>query len=124
MSLDNPSPEVKQAVDAAIAWFKTAQLTGIRVERRSDDKAPRGFNKVVIDDPSAPPIWARFYEIGANRPIFSDRDGIAKHSLAEIGYERRNGYNWLDYWPRKLLEKEYPAWQAKWEPAAQPRDAN
>ena len=37
-------------------------------------------------------MWARFYEIGTNRPIFSDRDGFAKHDLSEIGYERRNGY--------------------------------
>ncbi len=124
MSLDQPSPEVKQAIDAAIAWFKAAQLTNIRVERRPDDKAPRGFNKVVVKDSSAPPIWARFYEIGANRPIFSDRDGIAKHDLAEIGYERRNGYNWLDYWPQQLLKTEYPAWQAKWEPDARPSSAN
>jgi hypothetical protein len=34
---------------------------------------------------------------------------VAKHDLAEIGYERRNGYAWLGYWPRDLLEKEYPA---------------
>ena len=58
-------------------------------------------------------MWARFSEIGTNRPIFSDRDGVAKHDLAEIGYERRNGYSWLGTWPAPLLEKEYPAWKAK-----------
>jgi PelA/Pel-15E family pectate lyase len=124
MSLDNPSPEVKQSIDTAVAWFKAAQLTGVRIERRPDDKAPRGFNKVVINDPAAPPMWARFYEIGDNQPIFCDRDGIAKHDLAQIGYERRNGYNWLDYWPQQLLKTEYPAWQAKWEPAAPSSSAN
>jgi lysophospholipase L1-like esterase len=36
---------------------------------------------------------------------------VAKHELAAIGYERRNGYAWLGYWPARLLEKEYPAWK-------------
>jgi hypothetical protein len=29
--------------------------------------------------------------------------------LAEIGYERRNGYAWCGTWPAALLEKDYPA---------------
>jgi hypothetical protein len=56
-------------------------------------------------------MWARFYEIGTNRPIFCDRDGVPKSHLADIGHERRNGYSWLGYWPQSLLEKDYPAWK-------------
>jgi PelA/Pel-15E family pectate lyase len=114
MSLDSPSPRVVQAVQSAVAWFTAAELHGIREEVRADAKSPKGTNKVIVHDASAPPMWARFYEIGTNRPIFSDRDGVAKHDLAEIGYERRNGYAWLGYWPRRLLETEYPAWRQKW----------
>jgi pectate lyase len=114
MSLDNPSPEVVRAVDGAVAWFESAKLNGIRQVVVKDEKGPRGTNKIVVKDPSAPPLWARFSEIGTNRPIFSDRDGIAKHDLAEIGYERRNGYAWLGTWPQKLLADEYPAWKRKW----------
>ena len=58
-------------------------------------------------------MWARFYEIETNQPIFSGRDGVKKYSLAEIEYERRNGYAWLGYWPETLLAKDYPAWKAK-----------
>lgn len=114
MSLDDPSPEVVRAVEGAVAWFEAAKLKGIRVDVVKDDKSPKGTNKVVVKDPAAPPMWARFYEIGTNQPIFSDRDGVAKHDLADIGYERRNGYAWLGYWPAHLLEKEYPAWHARW----------
>jgi PelA/Pel-15E family pectate lyase len=110
MSLESPSPQVIQAVQAAVAWFKAAELHGIRQEVRPDAKSPKGTNKVVVNDPAAPPMWARFYEIGTNRPIFADRDGVPKHDLAEIGYERRNGYAWLGYWPQHLLTNEYPAW--------------
>jgi PelA/Pel-15E family pectate lyase len=113
MSLDDPSPEVVRAVEGAVAWFEAAKLTGIRQVVQPDAKAPKGRNKVVVKDATAPPVWARFYEIGTNKPIFADRDGVAKHDLAEIGYERRNGYSWLSYWPQKLLAEEYPAWKKK-----------
>jgi PelA/Pel-15E family pectate lyase len=114
MSVDSPNPAVSEAVRCAVAWFEQATLKGIRREVLRDPASPTGRNKVVIRDPSAPPMWARFYEIGTNRPIYADRDGIAKHDLSEIGYERRNGYAWLGYWPQRLLETEYPAWQKKW----------
>ncbi len=114
MSLDHPSPEVVQAVEGAVAWFEAAKLKGIRVIVKDDAKSPTGKDKVVVNDPAAPLMWARFYEIGTNQPIFADRDGVAKHNLAEIGYERRNGYTWLGYWPQRLLEREYPVWKQKW----------
>lgn len=111
MSLDKPSPEVIAAVDAAVAWLEAAKITGMRVDLVDDPKAPKGKDKRVVADPQAPPQWARFYEIGTNEPIFCDRDGIAKHKLSEIGYERRNGYSWLGEYAKELLEKEYPEWK-------------
>jgi PelA/Pel-15E family pectate lyase len=69
-----------------------------------------------VKDAGAKPMWARFYEIGTNKPIFSGRDGVKKYSLAEIEYERRNGYAWLGYWPEELLAKEHPAWKARHSP--------
>jgi PelA/Pel-15E family pectate lyase len=113
MSLEKPSADVVKAVEGAVAWFESAKIPGIRVEVRKDPKSPTSKDRVVVNDVSAPPMWARFSEIGTNRPIFSDRDGIAKHNLADIGYERRNGYAWLGHWPQRLLEKEYPAWKQK-----------
>lgn len=111
MSLKDPSPEVVDAVEAAVAWFDAVKLVGIRQVERPDPHSPTGRNKVVVDDPSAPPLWARFYEIGTNRPLFADRDGVPKSRLADIGYERRNGYAWLVSSPQSLLEREYPAWK-------------
>jgi PelA/Pel-15E family pectate lyase len=96
-----------------MAWLESAKLTGIRVLQKADPESPKGWNKVVVDDPKAAPLWARFYEIPTNKPLFADRDGVAKYNLAEIGYERRNGYAWLGTWPAALLEKEYPAWKRR-----------
>jgi PelA/Pel-15E family pectate lyase len=114
MSLDNPSPEVVRAVQGAVAWFEAGKLSGMRLATKEDKNAPKGRDRVVVEDPSAPPLWARFYEIGTNRPLFADRDGVAKYRLSDIGYERRNGYAWLGTWPAGLLEREYPAWKGKW----------
>lgn len=111
MSLDEPSPEIARAVEAAVAWFEAVKLTGIRVVSVKDAKGPKGVNKVVVTDPTAPPLWARFYAIETGKPVFADRDGVPKPALADIGYERRNGYAWHGTWPQRLLEVEYPAWK-------------
>jgi len=106
MSLDPPSPEVMRAVRAGAAWFELARLTGIRETKVNG-------NKVIVNDPNAPPLWARFYEIDTNRPIFSGRDGVKKYSLAEIEAERRNGYAWYGMWGERVAG-DYARWKAKW----------
>jgi len=116
MGIDKPGPEVIAAVQGAVAWFDEAKLLGIRVERVHDPSAPGGRDKIVVKDPTAPPLWARFNEIGTNKPIFCSRDGIPRETLAEISHERRNGYSWLTGRPAKLLAEDYPAWQKKWVP--------
>jgi len=116
MSIDNPNPDVIEAIQGAVTWFDRAKLAGIREINKSDKSTPRGYDKVIIKDPNAPPLWARFYEIGTNRPIFGDRDGKVYYAMPEISPERRTGYTWYGNWPAELLDKDYPAWQKKWEP--------
>jgi len=115
MNIDNPNPEIIQAIQGAVAWFDRAALTGIR-QINKPDQSERGFDKVIIKDATAPPIWARFYQIGTNRPLFCGRDGKIKYSLAEIEHERRTGYSWYGRGPAELLNRDYPAWQKKWAP--------
>jgi PelA/Pel-15E family pectate lyase len=114
MSLDKPNLEIRRAIEGAMGWFEAAQIKGLKVVEFADAAAPGGKDKRVVADPVAPPLWARFYEIGTNRPIFCDRDGVAKRQLSEIGHERRNGYGWFGNWPATLLEKDYPVWMQKW----------
>lgn len=109
MSQPNPSQEIKDAVNAAVQWFQEVKITGYKFEAVAAPGTPKGTDKQLAPD-SASVIWARYYEIGTNKPFFSDRDGVKKYSLQEIGYERRNGYAWYGEWPKKLLEKSYPAW--------------
>jgi len=67
----------------------------------------------IVADPNAEPLWARFYELASNRPIFLDRDSMVRYSLAEIGQERRGGYAWYGNWADELLAKDYPEWRSK-----------
>ncbi len=117
MDVDRPAPEIVDAIQGAVAWFDDAKLMGMRKVRKVDNTAPKGWDTIVIRDPDAPPIWARFYGIGTNKPIFCSRDGIPRDTLAEISYERRNGYSWLGDAPSDLLTNDYPRWQRRWAPA-------
>jgi PelA/Pel-15E family pectate lyase len=113
MGVERPDARIVEAVESAVAWFKQSKLSGIKVVEKRDASLPNGFDRVVVEDASAGPLWARFYEIGANRPIFSGRDSVIKYSLAEIEHERRTGYGWYTNAPAGLLEKDYPAWRKK-----------
>ncbi len=113
MSIEDPSPAVVDAVESAIAWFKQTQLQGIKWIQTQDASQPGGIDRVVVKDPEAGPIWARFYEIGSNRPVFVGRDSVVKYSVAEIEHERRVGYAWYVEAPANLLKTDYPAWRDK-----------
>ena len=116
MSIDEPTPEVRAAVAGAVAWFERSALTGIRIDSVRDPRAPRGFDRVVVEDPTAGPLWARFYTLDTNQPVFADRDGVPRPRLADIGVERRTGYAWYGDQPRKLLEVEAARWRRRHAP--------
>lgn len=111
MDLKNPSPEVIASIEGAVKWFEAHKLEGIRLEKQTNAEGKKDL--VVLDDSAATPLWARFYDLETEKPFFCDRDGVKKDTLAEIGYERRNGYGWYTDTPSKIL-RNYPKWKAKW----------
>jgi len=113
MRVERPEPDVVAAVEAAVAWLSSVALHGLRVERRAAERLPGGIDVLAVPDASAPPIWARFYEIGTNRPVFTGRDAAVRYRLEDVEHERRVGYAWYVTRPARLLEKEYPAWKAR-----------
>jgi PelA/Pel-15E family pectate lyase len=104
MSIDRPSPAVVRAIEAGVAWYRRSQIDGVRVVLADGDR-------VVRPDPAAPPIWARFYQIGTNRPILAGRDGVIRYSLADVERERRAGYGWYGAWGTPVLER-HAVWRA------------
>ncbi len=110
MSIEEPTPEIINAVEHAVEWFRNVAIHGIRCEDFTD--AEERNDSRIVKDPDAGPLWARFYELGTNRPIFLDRDSVVRYSLSEIGQERRGGYDYYGNWAAKLLRDEYPQWRA------------
>lgn len=105
MSLDNPSPKIVEAIEAGVQWYQGAKLTGIRQDKIDG-------NKVIVKDPAAPPLWARFYEIETGRPFFCGRDGVKKYDISQIEAERRNGYAWYGEWGQTVFA-EYAKWKQR-----------
>lgn len=112
MSIEKPSNEVIEAVNAAVTWFEKVKITGLKEIKEYNEKG-KVNRKTMIPDENAPAIWARFMELDNNKPFFCDRDGIKKYSIDEIGEERRNGYAWFTNAPEKVLKK-YPKWKEKY----------
>lgn len=120
MGIDKPSKEIINSVQSAVRWLNDSKIFGIKIETISapieEYKWRRSStDKVVINDPKAPPIWTRFYELGTHKPLFCNRDSKVVYSLAEVERERRDGYGWYTYDPQQVLDL-YPNWQKKWTP--------
>ncbi|MDS0528030.1 pectate lyase [Clostridium sp. SHJSY1] len=92
------TPQINASIKAATDWFKATGITGIKVVKANGDV------KVVNDTSVKTPIWARFYQIGTNKPIFVGRDGVVKYKLADIDQERRTGYAWYGSWGSSIIK--------------------
>ncbi|TWU12995.1 Pectic acid lyase [Symmachiella macrocystis] len=118
MELPHPSPEVIEAVESAMAWFEASKIEGLRIKTipitpvRFENFTAK-IDRIEVQDPQAPPIWTRYYEIETNRPFFCNRDGIKVYRLADVKLERRVGYGWYGNWPVHLKTDLYPAWKAR-----------
>ena len=100
-AIERPTPAVTAAIDGAMAWFRAVAIRGIRVEAFTGPDGTR--DRRVVADGAAPLLWARFYELGTNRPIFLGRDSVVRYAFSEIEAERRNGYAYYGTWPAALL---------------------
>ncbi|WP_231758282.1 pectate lyase [Microbulbifer elongatus] len=103
MTIENPSPPVRDAIDSAAGWFEKHRIDGLRYRRGEVLPA-------LMPDENADPLWGRFYDIDSSRPVFGDRDGSIQFEIKKISAERREGYAWYSERPYKAL-KEYRKWK-------------
>jgi PelA/Pel-15E family pectate lyase len=112
MSMEPPTPEIKNAVESAVAWFESSKITGYEVVSSLNAVGGRVFT--LKPNPNAAPLWARFYELGTNRPIFVTRDVKIFYNLSDLDQSGRDkGYNWYVTQPQSLLDNDYPKWRAR-----------
>jgi Pectic acid lyase len=97
-------------IDNSATYTQLIFLARVFIARK-DERHRAAF--LVVKDPGAGPVWARFYEVSTNRPIFLGRDGVVKYDVAQIEEVRRTGYAWYVDSPLELLSKDYPEWLSK-----------
>ena len=109
LMLQPVTPEIEKSVKAAVNWFKQNKIEGYSYNVvKQNGKTVR----ILAEDKNSV-IWARFYDINTNKPLFGDRDGSVKYNYNEVSEERRNGYSWFGDSPEKLISKEFPKWAEK-----------
>jgi PelA/Pel-15E family pectate lyase len=91
MALPAPNQRVVEAVYAGAEWLRDRPLHGLRYERY-----------VLTNDANAPPLWGRLYEIGTNRVIMANRDGVKLYDWNKLT-DRRSGYGWYTTAPAQTL---------------------
>ncbi len=105
-TISNPSDAIKNAINSAVAYLTKVQINGIKTSAVYDSTGTL-IDVVVVSDPTAPPIWTRFYELGTDKPVFFDRDSSTHYALSEISQERRTGYSWYGTWPSSVVTAGY-----------------
>lgn len=105
MEIPTPNVRTVTGVHSVCAWLKKVAIPDHEWKTIDGD---RQFAKRE----GAPRLWARYYEIGSDRPLFGDRDSSIHYDVREISKERRNGYSWYNTSPEAALQK-YDAWSKK-----------
>ncbi|HUV68364.1 MAG TPA: pectate lyase [Terracidiphilus sp.] len=100
--LPHPTAQQQRSIRAAAAWFKKTAIYGEKYGRTGDG---RGLTAM----PGAGPIWARYYQIDTEIPIFGDRDKTIHDNVNDLSRERRNGYAWFGVAPQRALDL-YDKW--------------
>ena len=113
MRLENPNFDIQSTVIGGIQWFDKVKIVGYNVVEIDEPSTAKRKDRVVVAG-AGNAMWARFMDVETNKPFFSGRNGEKKMTLAEVVYERRNGYAWYGTSPAKLINEEYPKWASKW----------
>jgi PelA/Pel-15E family pectate lyase len=100
------TPEVRAAIDAGIAWLKSAAVTGYAWTR-----TPEG--RKLIPRADGGPLWSRNYDLVTGKPIFGDKDRTIHDDVNNISEGRRNGYSWWVTSPQRAIDRH-----AEWRKSA------
>lgn len=93
MSLPSPSDRVIRAVYGATDWLAKSAISGFTY-----------LNYQLTSSPNAPPLWGRLYELGTNRVIMANRDGVKQYDWHQLT-DRRTGYQWYTAAPAATLAR-------------------
>ena len=104
MELPKPDSNIVAAVRGAAAWFEKTQIRDVAIRKVGNE------GRTLVAAPGSGPMWARYYEIGSDRPIFGDRDKTIHDVVGEISRERRDGYAWFTENPGEM-QRRFAKWR-------------
>nr|AAW84081.1 pectate lyase [uncultured bacterium] len=109
MRQPRPDARTVAAIESAARWLEAHRLHDLALERVDAPAEETGKDVRVVTRPGAS-LWARFYDLDGQQPLFVDRDSKPV-PFASLPNERRTGYAWYGTWPEKLLAQELPRWR-------------
>jgi len=107
MSLPRPSATTTAAISSGIDWLRAHAVYNEAVVGGRD--TPEGRH--LVAQQGAGPLWARFYSLDTEKPIFGDRDKSLHDDMNDLSLERRNGYAWFNAAPAAAIA-EYETWKS------------
>jgi PelA/Pel-15E family pectate lyase len=106
MRRKSADPGERAAIEAGLTWFERSTLFGWRPVKRD------GRNLWEQGASATEPMWARFYDLHTNEPIFAGaQDGIVYDSFETMARNNRFGYAFFTPKAQVLLGKEQAAWR-------------
>ncbi|WP_372017238.1 pectate lyase [Pseudoxanthomonas sp. 10H] len=115
MRQPHPDARTIAAIESAARWMDGHRLRDVAVERIEAAGEESGKDVRLVAAPGAS-LWARFYDLERQQPLFVDRDSRPV-AFAELPNERRVGYAWHGTWPEPVLATELPRWRQVHAPA-------
>ena len=103
------TPATRKAIEAAVTWFAEHKITGLKTTKNA-----KGKTDYVADPTSTEIMWARFYDLETQLPIFAGADdGIIYASFGEMAQKNKVGYNYFTTRPQDLITKEFVRWKKR-----------
>lgn len=100
-------PGVLPALCSGVAWLAQHQIRDKTWQRHDTGS--------TLAEKKGAQLWARFYSLPAQQPVFFDRDGQVYSDVNQLSLERQQGYGWYQSNAKGVLK----AWKKRPELAAQ-----
>lgn len=100
-NLIEPSEAVKEAIAGARNWYETTKISGLTRQNYINKQGKRDFR--FVQDRHAPALWALYYSLEDNQPIFCELDGTQVRNLDDLTYEARKSLSWYNNDGARLL---------------------
>lgn len=110
MRQPQPTPALVHAIDSAARWFDQHRVRDAAM-RKVEASGEETGKDVLIETQQGASLWARFYDLDRQQPMFVNRQGEQVARFSDMPNERRVGYAWYGTWPEKLLSQELPRWR-------------